>query len=109
VEWNAGGVMRLRTNGNNCNYVTSISQKQLDALPHPTLEDILMFLNGGRNTPFFLKKPKRFSDGSKECLTRAGARTYSKLISIIYACARLTNENVESMVETLDHIVGQEV
>lgn len=90
------------------NYVACISQGQLDALQHPTLEDILMFVNGGRYTPFFLKQPKRFKDGSKDCLTRAGARAYSKLISIIYACARLTNEDVESMVEAMDAIVEED-
>lgn len=97
----------MRSNGLSRNYVASISKDQLDALPHPTLEDIMMFVNGGKYTPFFLKKPKQFADGSKECLTRAGARAYGKLISIIYACARLTNENVESMVETLDSIVEE--
>jgi hypothetical protein len=98
----------MRSKGVSRNYVAGISQEQLNALPHPTLEDIMMFVNGGRYTPFFLNKPKRFKDGSKNCFTRAGAKVYSKLISIIYACARLTNEDVESLVETLDNIADEE-
>lgn len=90
------------------NYVARISQDQLDALEHPTLEDILMFVNGGEYTPFFLQHPKKFKDGSVEHLTRAGAKAYSKLVSMIYACARLTGADAEDIVETMDNIIDEE-
>lgn len=88
----------------------SITPDQLDKMEYPTLEDILAVVNDGKYEKFFLERPKEFPDGSREYMTRAGGAVYGKLVSIIYAVARLTgidetyNEGhmTEDVVETLD-------
>lgn len=97
----------MRARGLSRNYVSHITKEGLDSLKNPTLEDIMMFVNDGKYSPFFLQRPKVFKDGSKEFFTRKGAKVYGKLISILYACARLTDVDVEDIVETLDNIVSE--
>ena len=84
----------------------TITQPKLDALENPTLEDILAFVNGGKYDKFFLGRPKESPDGSRQYLTLKGGRVYGKLVSIIYACARLTGVD-EDMVETMDNIIAE--
>lgn len=90
------------------NYARCITQKQLDGLENPTLEDVMAFVNGGRYDKFFRDRPYKFSDGSKEYLTMKGAKIYGKLVSILYACARLTGADAEDIVETMDDIISEE-
>lgn len=89
------------------NYASHITVEQLSSLKNPTLEDIMMLVNGGKYSPFFLQRPKVFKDGSREFFTRKGGKVYGKLVSILYACARLTDVNVEDIVETMDNIVSE--
>lgn len=99
----------MRTKGLSRNYASHITKEGLDSLKNPTLEDVLMFVNDGKYSPFFLKHPKEFKDGSREFLTRKGAKVYGKLVSILYACARLTDaDDVENVVETMDRIISEE-
>jgi hypothetical protein len=95
----------------------TISVGRLDKLEHPTLEDILAVVNGGKYDKFFLKRYKEFSDGSREYLTKKGGKVYGRLVSILYAVARCTgiDENynggytMEDVVEDLDDITKEEV
>lgn len=94
----------------------AISVDMLDKLEHPTLEDILAVVNGGKYEKFFLKRCKEFPDGSREYLTKKGGEVYGKLVSILYAVARCTgvDENyngghtTEDVVEALDDITREE-
>lgn len=89
------------------NYARCITQKQLDGLDNPTLEDIMAFVNGGGYDKFFRDRPKEFPDGSREFLTKKGGNVYGKLVSILYACARLTDADAEDIVETMDNIISE--
>lgn len=86
----------------------TISVGKLDKLEHPTLEDILAVVNGGKYEKFFLKRHKEFPDGSREYLTKKGGEVYGKLVSILYAVARCTGKT-EDVVEALDGITTEEV
>lgn len=81
--------------------------EKLDKIENPTLEDILACVNGGKYDKFFRSRPKEDTEGHREGLTRKGSQVYAKLISILYACARLTGSNVESIVEDLDNITDE--
>ena len=82
-----------------------ISVGGLSPEKHPTLEDIMAFVNGGKYERFFLSKPKIFPDGSQKDMTAKGQKVYSALINILYACANLTGEDeVEQIVSELDDI-----
>ena len=81
-----------------------ITASALDKMETPTLEDILAVVNGGRYERFFLKRIKTYSDGSRNGLTRRGGKVYGDLVSLLYACARITGGDVEDIVETLDDI-----
>lgn len=93
----------------------SITVDGLARMDHPTLEDILAFLNGGRYRKFFLERPKVYPDGSVEEFTTVGARAYRKLIAILYAVERLTQMTemydggytIEGVVEELDSITHE--
>lgn len=89
------------------NYATCITQKQLDGLEDPTLEDVMAFVNGGHYDRFFRERPKKFPDGSREFLTKKGGSVYGKLVSILYACARMTGVHVEDIVEEMDNIISE--
>ena len=87
----------------------------LSAIQHPTLDDLLAYLNGGRHERFFLKRPRVAEDGSIETLTRKGARLYGRLTTLLYACARTTGmevynggDTVNDIVEGLDEISEEE-
>ena len=84
-----------------------ITKEKLDGREQPTLEDIMAFVNGGRYDKFFRDRPYEYRDGSREYLTIKGGKVYSKLVSILYACARLTGENAEDIVETMDDIISE--
>ena len=94
----------------------TISVYRLDRLEHPTLEDILAVVNGGKYEKFFLKRRKEFPDVSREYLTKKGGEAYGRLVSILYAVARCTgiDENyngghtTEDVVEALDDITREE-
>ena len=94
----------------------TISVYRLDRLEHPTLEDILAVVNGGKYEKFFLKRRKEFPDGSREYLTKKGGEAHGRLVSILYAVARCTgiDENyngghtTEDVVEALDDITREE-
>lgn len=81
--------------------------EKLDKIENPTLEDILACVNGGKYDKFFRSRPKEDIEGHREGLTKKGSQVYAKLISILYACARLTESNVESIVEELDQITDE--
>lgn len=95
----------------------TISVDSLDNLEHPTLEDILAVVNGGKYEKFFLKRRKEFPDGSREYLTKKGGEVYGRLVSILYAVAKCTGIDEDcnggytmaSIVETLDDITKEEV
>jgi hypothetical protein len=94
-----------------------ISVDKLDNLAHPTLEDILAVVNGGKYEKFFLKRHKEFPDGSREYLTKKGGEVYGRLVSILYAVAKCTGFNktyngghtMNDVVEALDDITTEEV
>lgn len=94
----------------------TISVDELGRLEHPTLEDILAVVNGGKYEKFFLKRRKEFPDGSREYLTKKGGEVYGRLVSILYAVASCTgiDENyngghtTEDVVEALDDITREE-
>ena len=83
-----------------------ITASALDKMETPTLEDILAVFNGGRCEGLLLKRIKTYSDGSRNGLTRRGGKVYGDLVSILYACARITGGDVEDIVETLDGMVN---
>ena len=93
----------------------NITEDGLGRMKHPTLEDILAFLNGGRYRKFFLEQPKVFPDGSVREFTAAGSRIYGRLVSILYAVERLTQMTathedgytIEDVVEELDSITHE--
>ena len=90
-----------------------ITKKELDSRGWVALEDILAFVNGGKYDKFFRDSPRAFKDGSKEYLTRRGASAYGRLVSILYACARVvgndeTSASVEELVEELDDVITEE-
>lgn len=97
----------------------TISADELGRLEHPTLEDILAVVNGGKYEKFFLERRKEFPDGSREYLTEKGGEVYGRLVSVLYAVARCTgiDENynnydgghtMEDIVEALDDITKEE-
>lgn len=97
----------------------TISAGELGRLEHPTLEDILAVVNGGKYEKFFLERRKEFPDGSREYLTEKGGEVYGRLVSVLYAVARCTgiDENynnydgghtMEDIVEDLDDITKEE-
>lgn len=86
----------------------TISVAGLDAKEFPSLEDILAVVNGGRYGRFFLKRVKVDAEGRRDGLTQEGARVYGRLVSILYAVARLTDHDMEDAVETLDGITAEE-
>lgn len=77
------------------------------ALGSPTLEDVMAAVNGGVYERFFLKRPRKYRDGSRECLTAKGAKVYGRLVSVLYACSMLTESSVEDIVEELDMIANE--
>lgn len=95
----------------------TISVDRLDKLEHPTLEDILAVVNGGKYEKFFLKRHKEFPDGSREYLTKKGGEVYGRLVSILYAVAKCTGidkncnggHTTDDVVEVLDNITTEEV
>ena len=73
-----------------------------------TLEDILKkykFLPKNKNA--FLKRIK-IIDGIPEYRTFDGAIAYSGLISLLYDIGKLTNVDVNNIVDELDYIVEHE-
>lgn len=70
-----------------------------------TLEDILKEL--GSKKPF-LNEVIINEDGSREPFTKSGGRAYEKLTRILYAVGKLTNTNMNDIVEELDSIADQE-
>ena len=93
----------------------NITVDRLGRMSHPTLEDILAFLNGGRYRKFFLERPKVYPDGSVEEFTAAGSRIYRRLVAVLYAVERLTQMTathkggytIEGVVEELDSITNE--
>ena len=89
-----------------------ITEEELDSKGWCSLEDILAFVNGGKYEKFYLSRPKEYSDGSRQFLTRKGAKVYGRLVSILYACARVcgdddTSAAVNELVEELDSIINE--
>lgn len=83
--------------------------KKLDGIKNPTLEDILIALNGGKNEKMFLKHVQRDDDGYvTKTFTVKGAKLYGALTSILFAVGRLTGDRTEDTVETLDEIANEE-
>lgn len=66
-----------------------------------TLEDILKTL--GSECPF-LPDMEIDNDGHRQPFTTEGSKAYGKLIDILYAVGKLTETNMEDVVETLDNI-----
>ena len=87
--------------------VKTISVDRLSKLEHPTLEDILAVVNGGKYEKFFRERPWRFPDGSREHLTKKGGEVYGRLVAILYAVARCTGAT-KDVVERLDDITREE-
>lgn len=87
--------------------VKRITADELSHKKCPTLEDIMAVVNGGKYEKFFLNEVKKFKDGSREPFTIKGAKVYADLVNILYACARLTEGDVEDIVETMDGIADE--
>lgn len=90
----------------------TITQAQLCSEKHPTLEDVLAFVNCGKYVRFFLERPKDRPDGRREFFTRRGAAVYERLIALLYAVDRLVRPDamhdgrytMNEIVEKLDEI-----
>lgn len=88
----------------------TITKAQLCSEKHPTLEDVLAFVNCGKYKRFFLERPEDRPDGRREFLTRRGAAVYGRLTALLYAVDRLVRPmrdgryTMGEIVEKLDEI-----
>lgn len=69
------------------------------------LDEILKLL--GSAEPFLEEVEEDF-EGHKQPFTDSGAIAYGKLINILYAVGKLTETDMENVVETLDSIANDE-
>lgn len=68
------------------------------------LEEILNVL-GSKNP--FLNKVIINEDSGRQPFTKSGEKAYEKLIEILYAIGKLTNTDMNDIIEELDSIANQ--
>ena len=71
-----------------------------------TLEEVLQ-RDFNCKRPFY-KNPPKNADGSREYLTNAGSKAYSRLVGMLYDIGAITETDINEVVERLDQIVNEE-